>query len=164
MELNDIFRRLRYALDASEDDIVRIYSHQGHTVKPAAVTALLKKEDKEGYVACTHIDMELFLDGLITERRGARDPNAPPRPPTRKPLTNNMVLKKLRIAMDFKETDMLAVLKLGGMEISSSELSALFRKESHRHHRECGDQMLRNFLNGLSAKLRKTTSTGSAPS
>jgi uncharacterized protein YehS (DUF1456 family) len=54
---------------------------------------------------------------------------------------------------------MLAVLKLGGVEISSSELTALFRKASHRHHCECGDQMLRNFLDGLGERLRKTTST-----
>ena len=155
MELNDVLRRLRYALDVGEDDIVRIYGHQGHVVEPAQVTALLRKEGNDGYVACTHIDMEIFLDGLITERRGARDPKAPPRPPTGVPLTNNMILKKLRIAMDFKEADMLAILKLGGMEISSSELSALFRKEGHRHYRECGDQMLRNFLNGLSETLRK---------
>lgn len=150
MEFNDVLRRLRYALDVNEDDIVRIYGHQGHQVERAHVTSLLLKDEMEGYIECTHLEMELFLDGLITERRGARDPGAAPRPPTGKPLTNNMVLKKLRIAMSFKEEEMLATLKRGGMEVSSSELSALFRKDSHRHYRACGDQMLRNFIKGLS--------------
>ena len=150
MDLNDVLRRLRYALDVNEADIVRIYAHQGHEITPEHVTSLLLKEEVEGYIPCTHLEMELFLDGLITERRGARDPDAPPCPPTGKPMTNNMVLKKLRIALNFREYDMLNTLNRGGMEVSSSELTALFRKPSHRHYRECGDQLLRNFIKGLS--------------
>ena len=70
------------------------------------------------------------------------------------PLTNNSILKKLRIALKFREDDMLSTLKLAGMNLSKSELSALFRKEGQRHYKECGDQILRNFLQGMTMRYR----------
>ena len=49
---------------------------------------------------------------------------------------------------------MLAVMALAGVVLSKSELSALFRNRTHKHFKECGDQFLRNFLQGLTVKLR----------
>jgi uncharacterized protein YehS (DUF1456 family) len=69
-------------------------------------------------------------------------------------LTNNAILKKLRIALQLKEDDMVGILKLAGVDISTSELTALFRKEGHRNYKECGDQFLRNFLKGLTLRYR----------
>ena len=69
-------------------------------------------------------------------------------------LTNNDILKKLRVALAYKDNDIIDVLKLVDFEVSKSELSALFRKEDHEKYMECGDQFLRNFLNGLVIKLR----------
>jgi uncharacterized protein YehS (DUF1456 family) len=64
-------------------------------------------------------------------------------------LTNNDILKKLRVALELKDDDIIHILKLSDYEISKSELSALFRKEGHPNYEPCGDQLLRNFLNGL---------------
>lgn len=64
-------------------------------------------------------------------------------------LTNNDILKKLRVALELKDEDIIHILKLSDFEISKSELSALFRKEEHPNYQPCGDQLLRNFLNGL---------------
>ena len=69
-------------------------------------------------------------------------------------MTNNTILKKLRVALELKDTDIIEILKLDGFEISKSELSALFRKEDHRNYKECGDQLLRRFLNGLIIRNR----------
>ncbi len=69
-------------------------------------------------------------------------------------MTNNTILKKLRIALELKDTDMIEILKLADFEISKSELSALFRKEDHRNYKECGDQLLRRFLDGLVIRNR----------
>ena len=69
-------------------------------------------------------------------------------------MTNNDVLKKLRIALKMKDTDILETLKLTGFEISKTELSAFFRKPDHRNYMECGDQVLRRFLDGLIIKMR----------
>ena len=63
------------------------------------------------------------------------------------------MLRKLRIAFDLKEEDMLEVLDMGNFRVSKPELSALFRKEGHKHYRECGNEILRYFLDGLTARL-----------
>lgn len=64
-------------------------------------------------------------------------------------LTNNDILKKLRVALQLKDDDIIAILKLVDFEISKTELGAIFRKDDHPNYRPCGDQLLRNFLNGL---------------
>lgn len=69
-------------------------------------------------------------------------------------MNNNDILKKLRIALELKEEDIIEILKLTDFELSKSELSALFRKEGHRNYKECGDQILRRFLDGLIIKNR----------
>jgi len=69
-------------------------------------------------------------------------------------MTNNDILKKLRVALKLKNTDIIEVLKLVDFKISESELGALFRSEDHPNYKLCGDQILRNFLNGLVIHLR----------
>jgi len=64
-------------------------------------------------------------------------------------LTNNDILKKLRVALNLRDEDIIQILKLVEFEISKSELGALFRKDDHPNYKPCGDQLLRNFLNGL---------------
>ncbi len=64
-------------------------------------------------------------------------------------MTNNDIFKKLRVALKMKDTDILEVLKLVDFKISKSELGAIFQAEDHPNYRPCGDQLLRNFLNGL---------------
>jgi uncharacterized protein YehS (DUF1456 family) len=67
-------------------------------------------------------------------------------------LTNNAILKKLRIAQDLKEDDLIAVFKLAGISISKHELTALFRKQGHKHYKECSDRFLRDCLNGVALR------------
>jgi uncharacterized protein YehS (DUF1456 family) len=69
-------------------------------------------------------------------------------------LTNNDILKKLRVALQLKDDDIVHILSLVDFKISKSELGAIFRKEDHPNYKECGDQLLRNFLNGLVIHLR----------
>ncbi len=69
-------------------------------------------------------------------------------------MTNNDILKKLRVALSLKDFEIIEILKLEDFEISKSELSALFRKDDHPNYQECGDQILRKFLNGLITKNR----------
>lgn len=64
-------------------------------------------------------------------------------------LTNNDILKKLRVALQLKDEDIVDILRLADFEVTKSELGALFRNPDHPNYRECGDQLLRNFLNGL---------------
>ncbi len=69
-------------------------------------------------------------------------------------LTNNDIFKKLRVAHKLKDTDIVEILALVDFKVSKSELGALFRNENHPKYVECGDQILRNFLNGLIIHLR----------
>ena len=69
-------------------------------------------------------------------------------------MTNNDILKKLRVALQLRDDDIVKILALVDFKITTNELSAIFRKEDHPNYKECGDQLLRNFLNGLIIHLR----------
>jgi uncharacterized protein YehS (DUF1456 family) len=69
-------------------------------------------------------------------------------------MTNNDILKKLRVALKLRDDDVIAILKLVDFNLSKSELNALYQKEDHPNYKECGDQILRNFLNGLIIHMR----------
>jgi uncharacterized protein YehS (DUF1456 family) len=154
MTNNDVLRQLRYALNMSDSGMIEIFKLAGHEIEESKLPDLLKKEDDEGFVQCDDAVLGSFLDGLILHKRGRKE--IKPREPIKsdRRLTNNAVLKKLRIALELKEDDMLAIMKLAGVEISKHELTALFRKEGHKNYKECGDQFLRKFLKGLSIRYR----------
>jgi len=158
MTNNDILRRLRYALNYSNSTLIEIFKQSEHEIGPFEIDNLLKKEEESGYVECSNALMELFLDGLVLYKRGRQDDRDQPQR-TAAELTNNAILKKIRIALELKEEDMLAILKLVDVNISKSELSALFRREGQKNYKECGDQFLRNFLQGLTIRYR----VGSTP-
>lgn len=151
---NDTLRSIRYALDMSDPKMVDIIKLAGHDIDRAAITSLLKKEDEDGYVECSDAIMKAFLDGLITYKRGKSDAKPDQTQKSNVPLHNNDILKKLRIAFELKEDDLHEIMTLAEFSISRPELSALFRKEGHKNYRKCGDQVLRNFLKGLTIRLR----------
>lgn len=147
---NDVLRSIRYALDLPDAAIGEMVSLAGGEIVPELIPALLKKEDEAGYVACDDMLLMDFLDGLIIHKRGPSDI----KPAPVKRLTNNIILKKLRIAFELKEEDLHDIIKLAGFQISKPELSAIFRNPDSKNYRVCGDQLLRYFLKGLSLRLR----------
>ena len=153
MDNNSILRRLRYALNTPDARMAEIFALKGRRLTEMEVRAVMMREDEEGWKQCTDAQLANFLDGLIIAKRGPPREGAAPRTEA---LTNNLVLKKLRIAMKFQEGDMLRILSDGGQNMSRGELTALFRKPNHKHYRECGDQALRYFLKGLTMRLRPT--------
>jgi uncharacterized protein YehS (DUF1456 family) len=154
MQTNDVLRRLRYALDLRDAQLTEMMNHWEDPVTVEHVTALLRPDGHPEIVDCTDRELERALDGLIIARRGPRDPTHATPAPREHELTNNTILKKLRIAMSYREGDMLTTLAAGGMTVTAPELGALFRKPSHRHFRHCGDQLLRGFLVGLALQAR----------
>jgi uncharacterized protein YehS (DUF1456 family) len=157
MTNNDILRRLRYALNLDNAGVIGLFSLGGHSLSGDELDQLLKKEEETGFVDCPDALLNGFLDGLIVSRRGAREPS-PDSPGSPESLNNNKILRKLRIALELKDSDMLRILAAGGMEVSKSGLSALFRNTGHRNFVYCGDQLLRNFLNGLATISREELS------
>ncbi len=78
-------------------------------------------------------------------------------------MTNNDIFKKLRVALMLRDDDIIEILELVDFKLGKSELGAFFRKESHPNYVECGDQILRNFLNGLVIHLRGTKESPKFP-
>jgi uncharacterized protein YehS (DUF1456 family) len=115
---------------------------------------MLKDDDEAGFEPVSDPLLSAFLDGLITARRGAREPKAAsearaPATEQRSRLSNNRILRALRIAFELRDTDIQAFMQAAGREVSKAELGALFRREDHRNYQPCGDQFMRAFLRGL---------------
>lgn len=155
MTNNDVLRRLRYAIDLGNKAVIEIFRLSGQEKSQYDVTALLKKEHEQGYLECSDLVLEAFLDGLIAYRRGIRKEEASQSKKQVTQLSNNEILRKIRIALELKEQEMLALFKLAQFPTSKSELTALFRAKGHENYKECGDQMLRNFLKGLTIRHRE---------
>ncbi|MDN3575267.1 DUF1456 family protein [Chitinimonas viridis] len=149
---NDVLRSLRYSLNITDGKIADIAKLTGFELAKADVIAYLKKDEEEGYLDCPDEVLAHFLDGLIVFKRG-RDESRP-LPPVTLPLYNNVVLKKLRVAFELKEDDLMEIMDKAGFKVSKPEMSALFRNPDHKNYRRCGDQFLRNFLKGLTLRLR----------
>ncbi len=158
MNNNDILRALRHALDINNAACLKLFSQHPHStvvIGSKQLQALFLKEDEEGFTAMGDDQLIALLDGLIATNRGVREDTPPPKIER---LTRNEILKKLRIAFEFKEQEMLATLAAGGSKLSKSELSAFFRKATHKHYRPVGNQIMRAFFRGLAkAKTNPTT-------
>lgn len=154
MNNNDILRRLRYAMDLSDTKMVGVFREAEVQVTRADISSWLKKDDDPDLIDMKNIEMSAFLNGLINSKRGKKDgPQIEPE----KNLTNNMVFRKLKIAFNLIDDDVVSIMALTKVTISKHELSAFFRKSNHRNFRKCNDQVLRNFLKGLQIKLRPAT-------
>jgi len=149
---NDTLRSIRYMLDLGDVHVVEIMKLSGFPATREQVEPWLRKEDEPDFAEMPDTALAHFLDGLIIHRRG-RDESQPPRPVETR-VNNNVVLKKLRVAFELKEDDILAIMTEAGFRVSRGEINALFRQPKHTNFRLCGDQFLRNFLKGLTARLR----------
>jgi len=154
MTNNDILRRIRYAFDFGDAKMIALFGLADYQVTPEQVSAWLKKETDPAQQACTDTELAIFLNGLINDRRGKKEgPQASPE----QHLNNNIIFRKLRIALNLKDDDILEILALAGQQLSKPELSAFFRKPDHKHYRACKDQVMRYFLNGMQLKFRGGT-------
>ena len=155
MTNNDFLRRLRYALNIKDNIMVQIFKKGNIVLTREDVLEYLKKDIDEGFKKLNNNDLIAFLDGLIIQKRGKKeDGTLVPQIKVTKNNLNNVLLRKLRIALSFKSYDMIKIFKLGGIEISEGELSALFRSEDHKNYKECGDKYVRVFLKGLTEFYR----------
>ena len=136
--------------------MIGIFALADFELRPFLLRAYLHKEDHEGFVECPDEVMEAFLDGLIIDRRGKREKKPGEKEKPKEQLTNNVILRKIKIALELRDTDMIEMMKLIKRPVSKGELSALFRRKTQRNFRPCGNQFLRNFLSGLTQRLRGT--------
>lgn len=152
MTNNDILRRLRYMFDFSDLKMIELFKLADYKVELTDLNCWLKKEDDPLLVGISDKELALFLNGLIIERRGKREG---PQPEPEETLSNNMILRKLKIALDLKTDDILDMFASINKKLGKHELSAFFRNPNHKSYRACMDQYLRNFLNALQTKYNK---------
>jgi len=155
MTNNEILKQICNALNLQDKLIIEIFQHNDFNLTPSQLKAVLKKEQDPGFVKCKDAMLLAFLDGLIIHKRGKIENKAPALDPTTVELSNNQVLKKLRVALKFHESDMLAVLQKADLKVTKSELNALFRKPGHKNYKSCDDKFLIGFLTGLSSHFEK---------
>lgn len=152
MTNNDILRRLRFVFDFSNAKMLKIFARAQSEVSQEQLINMLRKEEEEAFSPVNDKLMCQFLDGFIIEKRGLKPGSDIPTPVAS--LNNNLIFKKLRIALELREEAILALLESSDLPIRKSELTALFRNPDHKHFKPCGDQILRNFIKGLSLKYR----------
>lgn len=151
MITNDVLRRIRYSFNFDDSKMIAIFGLAGLEVTRARISDWLKKDDDPDFVKCNDQQLAVFLNGLIIDKRGKKDG---PQPQPESQLSNNIIFRKLKIALNLQADDVLAMVNHGDLRISKHELSAFFRKPGHKHFRECKDQVLRNFLKGIQLKYR----------
>lgn len=151
MTNNDTLRRIRYCFDLNDKTMIKIFELAGATTTRATISDWLKQEEAEGYVNCPDVQLASFLNGFIVFKRG---PSEKGMPKAETKLNNNMIFRKLKIALQLDSDQVLELLQLVDFRLGKSELSAFFRKPGHKHYRDCKDQILRNFLFGLQKKYR----------
>ena len=117
MTNNDILRRIRFALELNDAQMVAVFAQSEVTLSEADVVAYMAKEHEAHVKVCSGTLLAQFLDGLILEKRGPRKEGAPVAPPVEE-LTNNGVFKKLRIALSMQEKEVLAALAAGGQKLA----------------------------------------------
>ena len=145
---NDLLRRISTIFDFNDEKILAVFKlGQGVITAEQLADTFKEKDDSRPLL---DVEFASFLNGLIIEKRGPKDG---PQHPTEQVLSNNIVFNKLKIALALKADEVIAILELAQLSLGKYELSAFFRNVNHKHYRECSDDVLSTFLNGLEVKL-----------
>ena len=144
---NEILYRIQKALNLTLKEIVEAYKLEEYEMEEKHLESLLARRQEKDFMLCSYEELGVFLDGLVTLKRGP----SPKKTDDDKvvELTNNLILKKLRIALELKEAETEIIFGLAEVELSKQQLASLFRKEGHKNFKECSDKLLMAFLDGL---------------
>ena len=144
---NDILRLVYSALGVDESVMKEIFLLGDFKVKDETLHGYLQERGDKDFRDCGYEALGNFLDGLIVYKRGSSRQKVNNDEVV--PLTNNLILKKLRVAFELKDVDLYFIFESVGETLNKSELSGLFRKENHKNFRRCSDKLLLKFLEGL---------------
>ncbi|MEZ4933226.1 MAG: DUF1456 family protein [Saprospiraceae bacterium] len=135
----------------SDSKMMELFELGGEAATRAEISDWLKKEDDPAFKPLYDKQLAIFLNGMIVHERGQKDKELPK---PEKSLNNNLIFRKLKIALNLKDDEIVEIFKLMDMSVSKHEISAFFRKPGQSQYRVCHDQYLRNFLFGLQAKYK----------
>lgn len=149
MTNNDIIRRIRYTFEYNDDKMIAIFGLADYEVTRAQISDWLKKDDDPAFQELLDYQLAIFLNGFINDKRGKKE-GVQVKP--EKKINNNIIFRKLKIALNLKDDDILEIFNLVDLRISKHELSSFFRNPKQSKYRPCKDQFLRNFLHGVQIK------------
>lgn len=169
MNNNDMLIKIKQALDIKNTDMVEIFKFGGIELSEEEVLKMLivskenyyeggdDHDEIEESTKCKNSTLESFLNGFIIFKRGERDSKPgqseiPSLAIMGNKNINNIMLKKLKIALSLSSQGMLDIFEAAGDPLTKDELSNLFRKEGHKHYKKCDDKHAMNFLEGLAKK------------
>ncbi len=144
---NEILYRIQKALDLTIEEMIEAYKLEKFTMKPSHLQSLLKRRQDKSFMLCSYEELGVFLDGLVTLKRGPSPKKSTDEEAVE--LTNNLILKKLRIALNLKESETEIIFGLADVELSKQQMASLFRKENHKNFKACSNELLMAFLEGL---------------
>jgi uncharacterized protein YehS (DUF1456 family) len=148
---NYVLKEIVKALDLNGIEVMKIYQLVDKKITIEDVIDVLREEHDPEFILLNDDGFLLFLDGLIIDRRGSTDKK--PLRFTKVKVTNNLILKKLRVAFDLKDEDMVEIFSHENFEISKSELTPYFRKKGHKNYKQCSEAMLKSFIKGYKSFL-----------
>jgi len=146
MTNNYVLSSIMNSLKLDKVDILKSYKLVDKKITQDDVDDILREPSDEKFILLSDEGFELFLNGFIAYKRGPSDKKAKKQ---KIYFSNNIILKKLKIALDLKDEDIIAIFKNDGLEITKSQLTAYFRRDGHINYRKCSDSLLKRFINGL---------------
>ncbi|MBW3696532.1 DUF1456 family protein [Vibrio sp. T187] len=159
MTNNEILRRIQHTLNLKNAQIIKAYEQADVALNHDQLNNWLKDSNEKSFSKMKDKDLAVFLNGFINLKRGKKEGEQPKPEVT---LTNNMIFMKLRIALNMKAEDVLNVLEVVGISLSKYEIGAYFRKPNNKNYKECEDELLCDFLNGVQFQFRPDSEEYSA--
>lgn len=152
MKNNDILRRLRYTFDLSDSKMMELFKLGGYPATRAEISDWLKKEEDPDHKALYDKMLATVLNGMIIHERGKKEGEELK---AEKSLNNNIIFRKIKIALTLTSDEIVEIFDLVDVRISKHEVTSFFRKPGSRQYRICHDQYLRNFIYGLQVAYKE---------
>lgn len=154
MRNNNVLRELGWALDIKPEEMVEIFKKSNYNVDVLKINNMFKKDKEEGFFNLNDNLMTLFLDGFIIHKRGENPKKAEGVVAEKKEkrLSNNDILKKLKIALNLHSEQVSEIMELAGNPVTKLELNAVFRNKENKNFKECNEKYVKKFLEGLKIK------------
>jgi len=147
MKINDILFKIKTALSLSQSEMVEAYALADYTISKERLENVLKRRQDPDYQEATYEELGSFLDGLILFKRGKNLVKKDEEEVVE--LTNNLIMKKLRVALELKEPELLIIFGLAEINMTKRQIGSLFRKEGTKNFKYASDELLMAFIEGL---------------
>ena len=147
MKINDILFKIKTALSLTDKEMQETYSLTGFEMSQERLESILKRHQDKGFSEATYEELGLFLDGLVVLKRG--EPSKKRDADEVFELTNNLIMKKLRVAMNLKESELVIIFALAEIVLTKRQIGSFFRKEGGKNFKPASDELLMAFIEGL---------------